>query len=145
MFYFLSLNQNIMPGSCALIKNKKPSIGHNVSHSNVKTRKKFHINTQKSTLDLNGRKVVLNLANSTKRTIRKFGESLSNFLLNISNRKLTTKGLKLKREVLKKNPSIKIEEFKPKNPKILALKKQPKARILKKLAAKNTAKEKIGE
>lgn len=55
------------------ITGKGKMYGHNVSFSQRKTRKVFKPNTQKHTFIIDGRKVKLNVAASTLRTLRKKG------------------------------------------------------------------------
>jgi large subunit ribosomal protein L28 len=47
--------------------------GHNVSFSQHKTRKVFKPNVQKRTLIIDGKKVRVNVATSTLRTLKKKG------------------------------------------------------------------------
>ena len=55
------------------ISGKGKMYGHNVSFSQRKTRKVFKPNIQKKTLEIDGRKVKVNVAASTLRTLKKKG------------------------------------------------------------------------
>ena len=55
------------------ISGKSKLYGHNVSFSQRKTRKVFQPNIQKKTLIVDGKKVKLNVAASTIRTLKKKG------------------------------------------------------------------------
>lgn len=55
------------------ISGKGKMYGHNVSFSQRKTRKVFKPNVQKKTLIVDGRKVRVNVATSTLRTLKKKG------------------------------------------------------------------------
>ncbi len=55
------------------ISGKGKMYGHNVSFSQHKTRKIFKPNVQKRTLVIDGKKVRVNVATSTLRTLKKKG------------------------------------------------------------------------
>ena len=55
------------------ISCKGKMYGHNVSFSQRKTRKVFKPNIQKRTLVVDGKKVKINVATSTLRTLKKKG------------------------------------------------------------------------
>jgi len=55
------------------ISGKGKMYGHNVSFSQHKTRKVFKPNVQKRTLIVDGKKVRVNIATSTLRTLKKKG------------------------------------------------------------------------
>lgn len=55
------------------ISGKGKMYGHNVSFSQYKTRKIFKPNVQKRTLIIDGKKVRVNVATSTLRTLKKKG------------------------------------------------------------------------
>lgn len=55
------------------ISGKGKMYGHNVSFSQRKTRKVFKPNIQKRTLVVDGKKVKINVATSTLRTLKKKG------------------------------------------------------------------------
>jgi large subunit ribosomal protein L28 len=80
----------------------EPQFGHNVSHSNVKTNRRFDPNLQKVTLpsDALRRKVSLRITTRALRTISRAG-GLDAFLLATADAKLAPEGQKLKRRVKK--------------------------------------------
>lgn len=86
---------------CDLIAEKKPRSGNNISHSNRKTRRDFKPNLQVFTLQSEALKriVRLRLAASTIRTIDK-NNGLDSFLLKVKNKKLTTLGKRLKKDII---------------------------------------------
>ncbi len=55
------------------ISGKGKMYGHNVSFSQHKTRKVFKPNVQKKTLIVDGKKIKVNVATSTLRTLKKKG------------------------------------------------------------------------
>ncbi len=55
------------------VSGKGKMYGHNVSFSQRKTRKVFKPNIQKKTLIVDGRKIKVNVAASTLRTLKKKG------------------------------------------------------------------------
>ncbi len=55
------------------ISGKGKMYGHNVSFSQHKTRKVFKPNIQKKTIIVDGKKVKINVATSTLRTLKKKG------------------------------------------------------------------------
>lgn len=55
------------------ISDKGKMYGHNVSFSQHKTRKVFKPNVQKRTLIVDGKKIRVNVATSTLRTLKKKG------------------------------------------------------------------------
>ena len=55
------------------VTGKGKMYGHNVSFSQRKTRTVFKPNVQKKTLVIDGKKVKLNVATSTLRTLKKKG------------------------------------------------------------------------
>lgn len=55
------------------ISGKGKMYGHNVSFSQRKTRKVFKPNVQKRSLNIDGKKVRVNVATSTLRTLKKKG------------------------------------------------------------------------
>lgn len=77
--------------------------GNRVSHSNIKTKRRFLPNLQHVSLrsDILGININLKLATKTIRTINKYG-SLDSFLVNYGYNKLSAEGRKLRRKVIKK-------------------------------------------
>ncbi len=86
---------------CALT-GSKVSYGHNVSHSNRKTARRWQPNLQKVTLRSDALRRTLRLSVSTRalRSIQKRG-GLDAFLLGTSDSALPPEALKLKHEVRK--------------------------------------------
>ena len=59
-----------MPGKCEVC-GKGPQFGHNVSHSKRRTKTKFHPNTHRQTLVLNGQSVRAKLCTRCLRSAHK--------------------------------------------------------------------------
>lgn len=80
-----------------------PMSGNNVSHSNAKTRRRFEPNLCNVTLvsDTLEQKFKMRITAATLRTVD-FKGGLDGFLLNTKNKKLSEKGRKLKRTIVKK-------------------------------------------
>lgn len=90
-----------MSRSCQLT-GKKPQSGHNVSHSNRKTNRRFLPNIQKVSLAsaILGRDVTLKVSTRALRTVAKKG-GLDRFLLDTADQKLPDEALRLKRKLKK--------------------------------------------
>ncbi len=90
-----------MPRRCELT-GKQVLYGHNVSHSNVKTSRRFEPNLQKTTLysDALRRKVSLQVSTRALRSVQKNG-GLDSYLLSRADAELAPAGLRLKRQVKK--------------------------------------------
>ena len=84
------------------LTGKGPTFGHNVSHSNRKTNRRFEPNLQSTTLysDALSRKISLRVCTRALRTISRAG-GLDPYLLHTDDSKLAPTGLRLKRQVLK--------------------------------------------
>jgi large subunit ribosomal protein L28 len=84
------------------LTGKKPQFGHNVSHSNRKTNRRFLPNIQKVSFasEALGRAVSMKVSTSALRTVLKKG-GLDQFLLQTADQKLPDGALKLKRSVKK--------------------------------------------
>ena len=84
------------------LTGKKPQFGHNVSHSNRKTNRRFEPNLQKATLFSNTlrRPVALRVSTRALRSVQKRG-GLDAYLLGTDDAKLAPEGLRLKRRVKK--------------------------------------------
>tara|TARA_B100000965_G_C19534580_1_gene732723 strand:- start:788 stop:1081 length:294 start_codon:yes stop_codon:yes gene_type:complete len=84
------------------ITGKKHQTGHNVSHSNIKSKRRFMINLNSVTLFSESlkKKFRFRIAASTLRTIDKHG-GLDQYLNNTSSRLLTSKALKVKKQIEK--------------------------------------------
>ena len=92
-----------MSSKCELT-GKKYLGGNNVSHAKNRTKRRFLPNLQNISFlsDKLGKKVQLKVAASTIRTVEKKG-GLDEYLINTSNAKLASAGLKLKKLILSKN------------------------------------------
>lgn len=90
-----------MPKQCQL-SGKRPRAGQNVSHSNVKTKRRFDPNLQRVHLqsDALGRRVVLRVSTRTLRSVLKRG-GLDAYLLRTQDARLPAEALRLKRSVQK--------------------------------------------
>jgi len=84
------------------LTGKGPKAGHNVSHSNRKTNRRFAPNLQRVTLrsDALGRDVALRVSTRALRTVQKKG-GLDAFLVGTADAQLATPALRLKRKVRK--------------------------------------------
>ncbi len=92
-----------MSSKCELT-GKKYLSGNNVSHAKNRTKRRFLPNLQNISFlsDKLGKKIQLKVAASTIRTVEKKG-GLDEYLINTSNTKLASAGLKLKKLILSKN------------------------------------------
>jgi len=90
-----------VPRECALT-GKRVAYGRNVSHSNVKTSRRFVPNLQKVTLtsDALGNSVSLRISTRALRTVQRKG-GLDAYLLTTPDKDLAEEGLRLKRRVRK--------------------------------------------
>ena len=79
-----------------------PMSGHNVSHSNIKTNRRFNVNLCNVSLtsDALGQRFKMRIAAKTLRTVD-FKGGLDGFLLGTKNHKLTDKAKKLKKQIVK--------------------------------------------
>ena len=77
--------------------------GHNVSHSNIKTKRRFEVNLCNVTLpsETLGQSFKLRIAAKTLRTVD-FKGGLDGFLIGTKNAKLTDKARKIKKAIEKK-------------------------------------------
>ena len=80
-----------------------PMSGNNVSHSNVKTRRRFEPNLCNVTIasEALGQNFKLRVTAATLRTVD-FKGGLDSFLMNTKNAKLTDKAKKIKKALIKK-------------------------------------------
>lgn len=85
------------------LTGKKPLSGHKVSHSNIKTKRRFMPNLQNVTLisDALGRSVRACISTHALRTVDHRG-GLDAFLLKAKDAQLAPKMLVLKRQIVKK-------------------------------------------
>lgn len=90
-----------MARECALTRTRV-QYGHNVSHSNRKTSRRFEPNLQKVTLmsDALRRPVTLRVSTRALRSVQHRG-GLDSFLLATPDERLAPAGLRLKRQVRK--------------------------------------------
>ncbi len=91
-----------MSRSCDLT-GVKAVYGNMVSHSNIKTKRRFLPNLQNVSLKSESLGISLNLklAAKTLRTVNKYG-SLDSFLVNYGYNKLSVKGRNLRKKVIRK-------------------------------------------
>lgn len=84
-----------------------PMSGNNVSHSNVKTRRRFDVNLCNVTLasEALGQKYRLRVAAKTLRTVD-FKGGLDGFLIGTKNHKLTAKAKTIKKALIKKKAEV---------------------------------------
>ncbi len=94
----------IMSKKCELT-GKIPMKGHNVSHANNKTKRRFLPNLKKVkfTSELLRRSLKLNVSNAGLRSVDKMG-SFDEFLKNVKNKNLSPRLKKLKKSLLIKSP-----------------------------------------
>jgi large subunit ribosomal protein L28 len=85
------------------LTGKKPLVGHKVSHSNTKTKRRFMPNLQNVTLisDALGRSVRARISTNALKTVDHRG-GLDAFLLKAKDAELAPKMLALKRQIVKK-------------------------------------------
>ena len=93
-----------MTKKCELT-GKNPMKGHNVSHANNKTKRRFLPNLKKVkfTSELTGRSLKLTVSNSGVRSVDKKG-SFDESLKSVKNKNLSPRLKKLKKVVLIKSP-----------------------------------------
>ena len=91
-----------MSRKCELT-GKKPMVGHTVSHSNIKTKRRFEPNLVNVTVhsDALGRSFAARISANALRTVDKRG-GLDAFLAKAKDEELSTKMLKVKRDIAKK-------------------------------------------
>ena len=92
-----------MSSKCELT-GKKYLSGNNVSHAKNRTKRRFLPNLQNISFlsEKLGKKIQLRVAASTIRTVEKKG-GLDEYLINTSNTKLASAGLKLKKLIISKS------------------------------------------
>ncbi|TQL16807.1 LSU ribosomal protein L28P [Zymomonas mobilis] len=85
------------------LTGKGRQVGNNVSHANNRTKRTFLPNLQNVTLisDALGKGVTLRVSTHGLRSVEHVG-GLDNWLLKTKNEKLSTRAIKVKREVTKK-------------------------------------------
>ena len=89
------------------LTGKSAQVGHTVSHSNIKTKRRFLPNLLNVTVisDALGRSVRLRISANALKTIDHRG-GLDAFLIKANNDELSTKALDLKRQVQKKLAAV---------------------------------------
>ena len=82
------------------LTGKEPRFGHNVSHSNRKTNRRFDPNLQKVTFysDALRRRVALRVSTRALRTVQKKG-GLDAYLITTADAQLAPEGLRIKHKV----------------------------------------------
>jgi large subunit ribosomal protein L28 len=87
------------------LTGKIPMKGHNVSHANNKTKRRFLPNLKKVkfTSELAGRSLKLTVSNSGVRSVDKKG-SFDEFLKTVKNKNISPRLKKLKKVILLKSP-----------------------------------------
>ncbi|MEQ9316875.1 MAG: 50S ribosomal protein L28 [Henriciella sp.] len=85
----------------------KPIVGHKVSHSNVKTKRRFLPNLVNVTLrsEALGQSYSMRIAAKTLRTVDKHG-GLDGYLAKAKDEKLSPKALKIKRDIAKQAAEV---------------------------------------
>lgn len=96
-----------MSKSCDLLINKKSRVGNSVSHSNIKTKRMFHVNLQNVCYfsDVLNKKFHLKVSIRAMRTINKYG-GFDGFLSSIRLNRLTDFARKVKKLVLKASAPV---------------------------------------
>jgi large subunit ribosomal protein L28 len=85
------------------LTGKKPLVGHKVSHSNIKTKRRFLPNLRNVTLisDTLGRRIRMRVSANALKTVDHRG-GLDAFLLKANDDELAPRVLELKRQIVKK-------------------------------------------
>jgi large subunit ribosomal protein L28 len=85
------------------LTGKKPLVGHKVSHSNIKTKRRFLPNLRNVTLisDTLGRRFKLRVSANALKTVDHRG-GLDAFLLKAKDDELAPRVLEIKRQIVKK-------------------------------------------
>ena len=94
-----------MSNRCSVLKDKKPRTGHSVSHSNIKTKRRFLVNSHVVSFYSEALKKTfkLNVSTTFIRTVAKHGGFDKYFTsLSAKANKLTAEALKIRRAVRKK-------------------------------------------
>ncbi|HEY2757571.1 MAG TPA: 50S ribosomal protein L28 [Pseudolabrys sp.] len=90
------------------LTGKGPLVGHKVSHSNIKTKRRFLPNLQNVTLisDTLGRSFKVRVSTNALKTVDHRG-GLDGFLLKAKDAELAPKMLDVKRQIVKKQEATK--------------------------------------
>ena len=85
------------------LTGKRPLVGHKVSHSNIKSKRRFLPNLRNVTLisDTLGRRIKLRVSTNALKTVDHRG-GLDAFLLKAKDDELAPRVLELKRQIVKK-------------------------------------------
>jgi large subunit ribosomal protein L28 len=85
------------------LTGKRPMVGHKVSHSNIKTKRRFLPNLRNVTLisDTLGRRIKLRVSANALKTVDHRG-GLDAFLLKAKDDELAPRMIDLKRQIVKK-------------------------------------------
>ena len=86
------------------LTGKRPLVGHKVSHSNIKTKRRFLPNLRNVTLisDTLGRRIKLRVSANALKTVDHRG-GLDAFLMKAKDDELSVRALDLKRQIRKKH------------------------------------------
>ncbi|MBK5910399.1 50S ribosomal protein L28 [Rhodothalassium salexigens] len=89
------------------LTGKKPLVGMNVSHSHIRTKRRYLPNLQNVSFwsDVLGRSVTLKVSTAALRTVD-HNDGLDNFLLTTPATKLAPKAAKLKKQIEAKHADI---------------------------------------
>ena len=93
------------------LTGKKPLVGHKVSHSNIKTKRRFLPNLRNVTLisDTLGRRIRLRVSANALKTVDHRG-GLDAFLLKAKDDELAPRVLELKRQIVKKRKARRLSD-----------------------------------
>jgi len=93
------------------LTGKRPLVGHKVSHSNIKTKRRFLPNLRNVTLisDTLGRRIKLRVSANALKTVDHRG-GLDAFLMKAKDDDLSVKALELKRQIRKKHAAQPVPE-----------------------------------
>ncbi|MBM3505198.1 MAG: 50S ribosomal protein L28 [Alphaproteobacteria bacterium] len=85
------------------LTGKGVQVGHNVSHANNKSKRRFLPNLQEVTLlsDALGRRVHLRISRNAQRTVDKVG-GLDNFIVKAKDTQLSDRAQRLKRDIVRR-------------------------------------------
>ena len=99
---YILLRKSNMSKKCELT-GKSPLKGHNVSHANNKTKRKFIPNLKKVTFksDVLKRNIRLNVSNAALKTVDYKG-GLDDFLKTVKTYKLSKRAKRLKNQIIEK-------------------------------------------
>ena len=94
-----------MSNRCAVLVSKKPRVGNSVSHSNIKTKRRFLVNSHIVSFYSEALKKTfkLNVSTTFIRTVAKFG-GFDKYFTSLSAKvgKLTPEGIKIRKAIREK-------------------------------------------